>query len=111
MKWTTLCAVDDLTEGLGKYVEIDGFCMAVFLQDGEVHVIDNACPHAGGSMSGGYIDGGCAVCPWHGWAFDLKSGALRDSFGDSEMLRVYPTRVFDDAGRKLVQVQLPGQNI
>ncbi len=106
-KWTTLCDLDDLVPGLGKYVELSGYSLAIFLHGQDVHVMDNACPHAGGSMSAGYIDDGCAVCPLHGWAFDLKSGSLRGGFGETEILRTYTSRVLDDAGRKLVQAQLP----
>jgi nitrite reductase (NADH) small subunit len=111
MKWTTLCDLSDLTEGLGKYVEIDGFRLAVFLVNGEPHVIDNHCPHAGGSMSGGYVDSGCAVCPWHGWAFDLRTGALRDGIGDEEMLPVYPSRILPEGDRRFVQATLPQAKI
>ena len=34
MAWTSLCDLDELNEGAGKYVEIGGFQLAVFL-DGE----------------------------------------------------------------------------
>jgi nitrite reductase (NADH) small subunit len=109
MAWTTLCSMDELTEGLGKYVEIDGFRLAVFLENGVVFAMDNDCPHAGGSMSGGYLSDGCAICPWHGWAFKLETGALAGSFGsdDSEMLKVYKVRRIDHEGKTLVQAELP----
>jgi nitrite reductase/ring-hydroxylating ferredoxin subunit len=111
MKWTTLCRLDDLIEGLGKYVEIDGFSLAIFLQGDAVHVMDNHCPHAGGSMSGGYIDDGCAVCPWHGWAFDVKTGKLRGGIGDDEMLPIYPSRILIEPGGKFVQTVLPSAKV
>jgi nitrite reductase (NADH) small subunit/3-phenylpropionate/trans-cinnamate dioxygenase ferredoxin subunit len=109
MPFTTLCTLDELTEGLGKYVEIDGFRLAVFLHNGVVFAMDNACPHAGGSMSGGYIADGCAICPWHGWAFNLESGALVGSFGsdDSEVLKVYKVRHVERDGKTYVQAELP----
>lgn len=107
MPWTTLCTLDDLTEGMARCVDIDGFELAVFLQDGQVHVADNKCPHAGGSMSAGHIESGCAVCPWHGWAFDLKTGALRGGLIESEALGVYPARILEENDRKLVQADMP----
>lgn len=109
MPFTTLCTFDELTEDLGKYVEIDGFRLAVFLHNGVVFVMDNDCPHAGGSMSGGYISDGCAICPWHGWAFKLESGALAGSYSsdDSEVLKVYKVRQIEYEGRQLVQADLP----
>ena len=64
MTWVSLCQLDELTEGAGKYVEIDGFQLAVFLDQGQAYVLDNYCPHAGGAMAGGFVENGCAVCPW-----------------------------------------------
>src|SRR5688572_30160748 len=79
MKWVSLCRLDELTEGKGKYVEIDGFQLAVFLHQSQTHCIDNYCPHAGGNLAAGHVDEtGCAVCPLHDWPFRLATGELRD---------------------------------
>ncbi len=106
MAWTTLCDYSELTEGSGKYVEIDGFRLAVFLREGKPYVLDNECPHAGGNMSQGWIDDdACAVCPWHGWGFHLDSGKLKG--GQAVGLTPYPVRIADYESRKLVQADLP----
>jgi nitrite reductase/ring-hydroxylating ferredoxin subunit len=104
MSWTTLCDLDELTEGQGKYVEIDGYHLAVFLQAGEVSVLDNRCPHAGGNLSAGPVEGGCAICPWHYWAFRLDNGQLRDTPGVS--VNRYQSRLYDYRGRRVVQAEL-----
>ncbi len=106
MAWTSLCNFDDLTDGMGKPVDIDGYDLAVFLHNEHVFVMDNRCPHAGGSMSAGWIDDGCAVCPLHGWAFDVTNGALRDSGSDEAVLKIYTSRILDLGDRKLVQADL-----
>jgi nitrite reductase/ring-hydroxylating ferredoxin subunit len=109
MAWTTLCELDDLSEGEGTFVDLDGRELAVFLHEGQAHVLDNLCPHAGGSMASGYIEDyagdACAVCPWHGWAFRLADGQYADMPGFE--LKKYPSRVSDEDGRKLVQADLP----
>lgn len=107
MTWTSLCELAELEEGKGKYVEIGGFQLAVFLHDGHVHVMDNTCPHAGGNLAGGYVDEGCAVCPLHFWAFRLDNGQLRGSPGVT--VSVYKTRLHarGDGQSPLVQAQLP----
>lgn len=50
-------------------------------QTGKVRCIDNACPHRGAPLSGGWVaereDHSCIVCPYHGWALDGE-GALHD---------------------------------
>ena len=106
MPWISLCNLEDLREGAGHYVEIDGYRLAVFLEGGQVFVMDDACPHAGGSMSGGRLDAGCAVCPWHGWAFGLRDGALRGY--DGVTIGTYPSRIYKRADMSdLVQADLP----
>ena len=97
--------MNELEEGKGKYVEIGGFQLAVFLNSGKVFVMDNFCPHAGGNLAGGYVEDGCAVCPWHFWAFKLDDGSLRDSPG--VVVKTYPIRVHEHDGKQLVQADLP----
>ena len=108
MPWTSLCELNELEEDKGKYVEIGGFQLAVFRHAGGVYVIDNYCPHAGGNLAGGYVDeDGCAVCPWHFWAFRLDNGQLRDAPGVT--VTTYKTRTVNpgDGRPALVQADLP----
>lgn len=105
MPWTALCELNELKPGEGKYVSIDGFRLAVFLHEDKPHVLDDTCPHAGGPISGGYVDEGCAVCPWHYWCFDLNDGKLRGAPGVA--VKTYPARIYDFNGRTLVQADLP----
>jgi len=107
MAWTSLCEVSELKEGNGKYVEIDGYRLAVFLHQSLPYVLDNECPHAGGDMSQGWVDDdACAVCPWHAWSFHLKDGRLKGSTGPAG-LSTYPVRVYEFQGKHLVQADLP----
>lgn len=106
MAWVSLCQVDELVEGRGKYVEIDGFQLAVFLHQGQAYVLDNYCPHAGGNLAGGEIEDGCAVCPWHHWSFRLDTGQLPDA--PNVTVPTYKVRLLDRAGQPtLVQAELP----
>ena len=106
MGWTSLCDIDELVEGQGKYVEIGGFQLAVFINSGRVFVIDNNCPHAGGNLAGGEVRDGFVLCPWHYWAFQLENGQLRDLPGVT--ITTYKTRVVEPVGKpKLVQADLP----
>ena len=110
MAWTTLCDLSELAEGEGTFVDIGGRELAVFLHKGQPHVVDNLCPHAGGSMASGYVemagDDPCAVCPWHGWAFRLRDGEYVGMPGFE--LKVFATRTEPgDDGRTLVQADLP----
>jgi nitrite reductase/ring-hydroxylating ferredoxin subunit len=105
MPWTSLCDFEELLENQGKYVEIDGFQLAVFLCSGAVSVIDNRCPHAGGNLSAGHVEDGCAICPWHYWAFRLDNGQMRSTPGVA--VSHYDSRVYHYQDRRVVQADLP----
>lgn len=38
-------------------------------EDGKAHCLSDVCLHRGGSLSGGWTNGDCLVCPYHGWRF------------------------------------------
>lgn len=65
----------------GTFVEAGGRELAVFHVDElpGVAVIDNVCPHARGNLSGGTLSGAIVACPWHGWEFDVRTGACVDN--------------------------------
>jgi nitrite reductase (NADH) small subunit len=105
MSWVSLCEVGELQEGMGKYVEISGFKLAVFLDGGKFFAIDNECPHAGGSLADGMVDDGCVMCPWHAWSFHLENGEMRGA--PRVKIGAYPVRVFEHNQKKLVQADLP----
>lgn len=42
--------------------------------NGEILAIGNECPHQGGNLCDGWIDGDIVTCPLHGWEFDLRTG-------------------------------------
>ena len=56
--------------------------------DGELYCLDGTCPHIGGPLGQGTLQGHLLVCPWHGWEFDCRTGALD---GDqAERVFTYP---------------------
>jgi len=36
---------------------------------GQVHALENVCPHQGVELHQGEVQGDCLVCPYHGWQF------------------------------------------
>jgi nitrite reductase/ring-hydroxylating ferredoxin subunit len=54
---------------------VDGVPLAVGCVEGELFCVDSACPHAGGSLCDGGLEGTTLECPLHGWGFDVRSGA------------------------------------
>lgn len=65
----------EVPEGEGRTVEVDGTVVAVFNVDGRYYALDGVCPHAGGPLGDGFLTGTVVTCPWHGWQFDVTTGA------------------------------------
>lgn len=42
--------------------------------NGTLHCLDGTCPHAGGPLGQGALDGDLLVCPWHGYEFNCATG-------------------------------------
>lgn len=66
------CKTEDLPPGARTTIKTDEDVIAVFNVDGEFFAVSNICPHAGGSLSAGFIEKGRIACPWHGWSFPLS---------------------------------------
>ena len=80
--WVELCALDEVPEPAngGKYIVHANRSLAVFrCGDDAVCVLNDTCPHAGGSLSAGHVQGQCITCPWHGWTFDVHTGVCPDN--------------------------------
>ena len=88
----------DLPPGAARCVTHGKLAIAVFNMDGRFYACDDTCPHAGGSLSEGFVEGTAVRCPWHGWAFDLASGPKAPWDG----VQRYPVR--DEDGRLVVEV-------
>jgi nitrite reductase (NADH) small subunit len=80
----------------GEVLEVEAgeTTYAVCNVDGKFHCMDGVCPHAGGPLGQGNLNGNYLVCPWHGWEFDCRTG-LNDSDEDVQ-LQTYPVVVKDD---------------
>ncbi|NJK28564.1 MAG: aromatic ring-hydroxylating dioxygenase subunit alpha [Coleofasciculaceae cyanobacterium SM2_3_26] len=46
-------------------------------RDGQVHALENACPHKGVELHKGEVQGSHLVCPYHGWEFDTTGQCIR----------------------------------
>lgn len=66
--------LDEFPEGQGRIVKVESQEIAVFRVNGEFYGIDNHCPHRGGPLAEGEIQGTVVQCPWHLWDFDLRTG-------------------------------------
>lgn len=61
--------------------------------NGEYSALDNVCPHRGGPLGQGVIEGDKLVCPWHGWQFHPQTGAYGPA---DDKVKTYPLKVEGD---------------
>jgi nitrite reductase/ring-hydroxylating ferredoxin subunit len=52
----------------------DRLVAVAVLEDGSAVVLGDECPHDGGLISDGFVEGQAVVCARHGWEFDGKTG-------------------------------------
>jgi nitrite reductase/ring-hydroxylating ferredoxin subunit len=57
------------------------FHVLVAIVDGAPCAMEDACNHAGASLSEGDRHGGCVSCPMHGYLFELATGRLVEPRG------------------------------
>lgn len=74
MRFLALEKQHRMHDGYRRAIALEGRNLLLFQHDGQIHIIDNACPHAGASLEKGSIRGNELCCPWHGIAFDIHSG-------------------------------------
>lgn len=72
------------------------FHVLVAMVDGAPYAIEDACNHAGASLTEGERQGDCVACPMHGYLFDLATGRL-----------VQPRGFCDDQRRFVAQFEGP----
>jgi thiamine pyrophosphate-dependent acetolactate synthase large subunit-like protein/nitrite reductase/ring-hydroxylating ferredoxin subunit len=65
--------------------------------------LDNKCPHQGGPLGEGSIEGGWLRCPWHGYDYDPLTGTPPPGFSDAPAR--FPVEVRTDG----VYVEVPDE--
>ena len=81
----------DLQPGSGKTIEVNGNEVAIFNVDGKFYAINNTCLHQGGPLGEGELSGQQVTCPWHGWEYDVTTGATL--VDPSVKVKVYDVKV------------------
>ncbi|QSQ27415.1 non-heme iron oxygenase ferredoxin subunit [Pyxidicoccus parkwayensis] len=71
-------------------VTLGGTRVALVRVEGRLHALDDTCPHRGGPLSEGDLEGHVLHCPLHAWPFDVRTGqCLRPG----ARVRIYEVRV------------------
>ena len=114
-KLTRITNINELTEGTMKKYQVQGTEVMIVRVEGKYYAAQNKCPHFGGDLSKGKLEGTTLTCPRHGSQFNLTDGSVVRWLGTSRLLsmvsrilkppkpvRIYTVRVEDS--RVLVEV-------
>lgn len=59
--------------------------------EGQVRALSGVCPHAGGPLGQGAMEGSLVTCPFHAFQFDSATGVC--TLDDEMRVETYPVRV------------------
>jgi 3-phenylpropionate/trans-cinnamate dioxygenase ferredoxin subunit len=104
-----VAVADEFADGALRQVEVDGHELLVARAAGEFFITDNRCPHLGGRLSKGALEGTVLTCHLHHSQFDLRDGrvlrwtdwsgpvlTIAELARHPRPLRTYEVRVEDD---------------
>jgi len=66
----------EIENGTMKEISVDGREILLARADDQYYATDNRCPHMGGNLSRGKLEGTVVTCPKHNSQFDLKDGSV-----------------------------------
>ncbi|HUB28656.1 MAG TPA: Rieske (2Fe-2S) protein [Terracidiphilus sp.] len=78
-EFVRICGQAELpAAGQVREVVVSGRALCVANVGGTIAVLDGTCPHEGGPLGEGTIEDGRVVCPWHSYAYDVKTGVAQE---------------------------------
>jgi nitrite reductase/ring-hydroxylating ferredoxin subunit len=78
MTWVKIANKDEIHEGKGKEINVNGQRIALFLSKNKYYAIEALCRHQDGSIAPGKLDGEVVECPLHFWHYNIRTGELLD---------------------------------
>jgi nitrite reductase/ring-hydroxylating ferredoxin subunit len=80
--WVKVAEPDEVEVDGVRMVKAGVHLVALVRTSAGYGALANACPHMQGPLAQGHVEDGRLVCPWHGRAFDPRSGAC-DGYAES----------------------------
>jgi phenylpropionate dioxygenase-like ring-hydroxylating dioxygenase large terminal subunit len=108
--WYCALPMADLDDGPKPFVLL-GEKIALWKDaDGNPRAVKDRCPHRTAQLSGGWVDEGRLVCPYHGWTFDGAGECVRvpqEVAGAPKPFGVAPFRCRERYGYAWVALEEP----
>lgn len=101
----------ELQEGAMKQVLVQGHGVLLARVGDSYYAADNRCPHMGGKLSQGKLEGTIVTCPRHGSQFDLRDGQVVRWLKGSGVISTVSKIVKSPRPINTYQVKLEGDTI
>ncbi len=76
MKTFRVCKLSELPAGSARSIKVLARQIAVFNIEGHIKAFDGLCKHMNAPLvQTGQIKGTLLTCKWHGWQYDIATGA------------------------------------
>ena len=85
-EFLTVTNTADLAPGEMKLVDLDG----------EYFAFNNTCPHIGGPLAEGELEGDIVTCPWHATPFNVRTGEAQEGGVTNIPVTTYEVRLEGD---------------
>ncbi len=82
----SIAHLKEVPPGQSKVIKIGELGIALFNIEGAFYALENSCPHSGGPLGRGELQGRIVTCPWHQWRFDVTTGFSID-YPDEQVKR------------------------
>jgi 3-phenylpropionate/trans-cinnamate dioxygenase ferredoxin subunit len=72
--FTAVCKADEVKAGQVKEVTVQGRAVLISNVGDKYYAVAGRCPHLGGKLAQGKLEGTVITCPKHGSQFDITDG-------------------------------------
>ena len=93
MTWVKIANKNEIREGNGKEVNINGQRIALFLSHNKYYAIEALCRHQDGSLLPGKIEGEVVECPLHFWHYNIRTGELSILYWEGVKLNTFDVEI------------------
>ncbi|MEK9969090.1 MAG: nitrite reductase small subunit NirD [Ferrovibrio sp.] len=102
-EWLDIGKLEDIPKRGARVVKTARGDIAIFrTMDDQIFALDDKCPHKGGPLSQGIVQGDSVTCPLHNWVISLKTGEAQGA--DEGCARTIAVRLQDGC----IQLSWPG---
>lgn len=92
-KWNDIADADDLPKGGRVCTVVNDKHIVVLNTEMGLFAVSNVCPHAGRPLEASEVQGAIITCPFHGYAYNMKTGKHLDYPEFEPPLPTYPVRI------------------